>query len=118
MVLLRRCMFALAITCLPLSVNAQQSSSPKHVPALDVTSMDRSVDPCVDFFAYSCGGWIKNNPIPADQSSWDTYSKMQDENLARLKKHSGGSIISDLRQECGQPEDRRLLRLLYGREGH
>ena len=85
MVLLRRCMFALAITCLPLSVNAQQSSSPKHVPALDVTSMDRSVDPCVDFFAYSCGGWIKNNPIPADQSSWDTYSKMQDENLARLR---------------------------------
>ena len=47
--------------------------------------MDRSVDPCVDFFAYSCGGWIKNNPIPADQSSWDTYSKMQDENLTQLR---------------------------------
>jgi len=85
MVLLRRGMFALALSCLSLSVNAQQSSSPKHVPALDVTSMDPSVDPCVDFFAYSCGGWIKNNPIPADQSSWDTYSKMQDENLARLR---------------------------------
>jgi len=63
----------------------QQSPAEKHEPALDVTSMDRSVDPCVDFFAYSCGGWIKNNPIPADQSSWDTYSKMQDENLARLR---------------------------------
>ncbi len=47
--------------------------------------MDRSVDPCTDFFAYSCGGWIKKNPIPPDQSSWDTYSKMQDENLARLR---------------------------------
>jgi len=60
---------------------AQQS----HEPALDTSSMDRSVDPCTDFFAYSCGGWIKKNPIPPDQSSWDTYSKMQDENLARLR---------------------------------
>ena len=47
--------------------------------------MDRSVDPCVDFFTYSCGGWIKRNPIPPDQSAWDTYSKMQDENLGRLR---------------------------------
>jgi endothelin-converting enzyme/putative endopeptidase len=65
--------------------NAQQPTIEKSEPALDVTSMDRSVDPCVDFFAYSCGGWIKRNPIPPDQSSWDTYSKMQDENLGRLR---------------------------------
>jgi putative endopeptidase len=65
---------------------AQQAAAPsKPEPALDVTSMDRSVDACVDFFKYSCGGWIKNNPIPPDQSSWDTYSKMQDENLGRLR---------------------------------
>jgi putative endopeptidase len=65
--------------------NAQQPAEAKSEPALDVTSMDRSVDPCVDFFTYSCGGWIKRNPIPPDQSSWDTYSKMQDENLSRLR---------------------------------
>ena len=47
--------------------------------------MDRSVDPCVDFFKYSCGGWMKNNLIPPDQTSWDTYSKMQDENRGRLR---------------------------------
>src|SRR5580698_7634544 len=64
---------------------AQESNSSKYEPALDVTSMDRSADPCADFFQYSCGGWIKNNPIPPDQSSWDTYSKMQDENRVRLR---------------------------------
>jgi putative endopeptidase len=65
--------------------NAQEPATAKPEPALDVTSMDRTVDPCVDFFQYSCGGWIKQNPIPPDQSSWDTYSKMQDENRARLR---------------------------------
>lgn len=63
-------------------LSAQQS---KTEPVLDPSSMDRSVDPCVDFFAYSCGGWIKNNPIPPDQSSWSLYSKMEDENRARLR---------------------------------
>jgi endothelin-converting enzyme/putative endopeptidase len=66
---------------------AQQAAAAasNHEPALDVTSMDRTADPCADFFQYSCGGWIKRNPIPADQSSWDTYSKMQDENRERLR---------------------------------
>src|SRR5271170_717604 len=65
--------------------HAQQPTAANSEPVLDVTSMDQTVDPCADFFQYSCGGWIKKNPIPADQSSWDTYSKMQDENTARLR---------------------------------
>ena len=77
-------LLALTLVAFLSIANAQQPAAAKPEPALDVTSMDRSVDPCVDFFAYSCGGWIKNNPIPPDQSSWDTYSKMQDENVGRL----------------------------------
>jgi len=77
--------------------SAQQSAAApsKPEPALDVTSMDRSVDPCVDFFKYSCGGWIKNNPIPPDQSSWDTYSKMQDENRGRLRGILEAAAVPD-----------------------
>jgi endothelin-converting enzyme/putative endopeptidase len=47
--------------------------------------MDRSVDPCVDFFQYSCGGWVKNNPIPPDQSSWSIYSQVSEANKAQLR---------------------------------
>jgi len=51
-----------------------------YSPSLDVTSLDKSVDPCTDFYRYSCGGWMKNNPIPADQASWDVYGKLANEN--------------------------------------
>jgi putative endopeptidase len=51
-----------------------------YSPSLDLSSLDRSVDPCVDFYKFSCGGWQKNNPIPADQSSWSVYGKLANEN--------------------------------------
>jgi endothelin-converting enzyme/putative endopeptidase len=51
-----------------------------YTPGLDVDFMDRSVDPCVDFYTYSCGGWRQKNPIPPDQASWSVYGKLTDEN--------------------------------------
>jgi putative endopeptidase len=85
MAIARLTLFGALLASFLTIANAQQPSASTHEPALDTTSMDRAADPCVDFFAYACGGWIKRNPIPPDQSSWDTYSKMQDENLARLR---------------------------------
>jgi putative endopeptidase len=55
-----------------------------YTPGLDPAAMDRSRDPCVDFFAYSCGGWVKANPIPPDQASWSVYAKLGDENRQLL----------------------------------
>ena len=56
-----------------------------YTPSLDVKAMDRSVDPCNDFYTYSCGGWQKNNPIPPDQTSWSVYGKLYEDNLAYLR---------------------------------
>lgn len=47
--------------------------------------MDKSVDPCVDLYTYSCGGWQKKNPIPPDQTSWSVYGKLYQDNLTFLR---------------------------------
>ncbi len=56
-----------------------------YSPSLDLNSMDRSIDPCVDLYRFSCGGWQKKNPIPPDQTSWGVYSKLHQDNLEFLR---------------------------------
>jgi endothelin-converting enzyme/putative endopeptidase len=62
------------------ALKAAPLSELPYSPSLDMTAMDPSVNPCVDFYHYTCGGWIKKNPIPPDQARWDVYSKLQYEN--------------------------------------
>jgi putative endopeptidase len=55
-----------------------------YTPSLEPSFMDRSIDPCVDFYAYSCNGWRAQNPLPADQSRWSVYGKLYNENQQYL----------------------------------
>ncbi|HAI84169.1 MAG TPA: M13 family peptidase [Chitinophagaceae bacterium] len=48
-------------------------------------NMDTTIHPGNDFFAYANGGWIKNNPIPGEQSSWGIGNLVIEENLKRLR---------------------------------
>jgi putative endopeptidase len=77
---------------------AQERPPASHQSVLDVSSMDPSIDPCVDFYTYSCGNWMKKNPVPADQSSWGIYEKLQDENRERLR-----GILESAAAAAGQP---------------
>ena len=75
---------ALIVAALSAALPVFAQHSPSE-PVLDVSAMDKTIDPCVDFYTYSCGGWIKKNPIPPDQSSWGTSGKLEDENRAQLR---------------------------------
>src|SRR6266849_4264808 len=69
------------------AANAQIPEEPAlpYSPSLNINSMDKSVDPCQNFYKYSCRRWQHDNPIPPDQTSWSVYAKLYQDNLNFLR---------------------------------
>jgi putative endopeptidase len=53
---------------------------PKKTVSFDLTSIDKTADPCTDFYQYSCGNWVKTNPIPSDQPRWGAFNQISERN--------------------------------------
>ncbi len=103
-------MFAL-LACFAVfaqTAKTQSSAKPaaKGEAGFDMNAIDKSVDPCVNFYQYACGSWIKNNPIPADQSRWGRFNELIERNNDILhgileKASKGGASRSATDQKIG-----------------
>nr|XP_020031435.1 endothelin-converting enzyme 2 isoform X3 [Castor canadensis] len=84
----------LLLGCL-LALGVQYYRDPSHSTCLTeacirvagkiLESLDRGVSPCEDFYQFSCGGWIRRNPLPDGRSRWNTFNSLWDQNQAILK---------------------------------
>ena len=62
-------------------------SDPFFAAAQLLESMDRTTDPCQDFYQYACGNWNKKHIIPDDRPSFNTFEKLHDDLQIKLKSN-------------------------------
>ncbi len=72
------------LTAAPAFCQTNPVASDLHV--FDPSLIDKTVDPCENFYRYSCNGWFKRNPLPPDQTSYGRFTELYELNRLHLKQ--------------------------------
>jgi len=84
--------------------NGMDVPAPKAGVSLDLGAIDKSANPCENFYQYACGNWRKNNPIPADKARWGRFDELAERNrysVYLLFKQAADKPVTPLQAKYG-----------------
>ena len=96
-------LFAMAAVCLAQAPNSsapQPQKGPREIHSFDLNAIDKTADPCTDYYQYACGNWRKNNPIPSDQSSWGRFDELYQNNQFILRDILEKAAVNDSKRDA------------------
>jgi putative endopeptidase len=95
---------SLLLLLLPAAALADEFPPAPELNLFDPSIVDRSVDPCDDFFKFTCSKWLVAHPIPSDQASWGTGSNLRLRNETTLRE---AMIQASVASAQRSPEEQR-----------
>jgi putative endopeptidase len=103
---MRSLLFGVCLVLLAVVGVSAQTSQSQPSSRFSIENIDKSVDPCTDFYQYACGNWLKTKEIPGDRPEWDSFSEVEEQNLTVLRgiletAQKGGAGRDPIDQKIG-----------------